>query len=79
MTSEIGPQIKRKSVPLIGQSAESFQIGPLSPSLSDSLTNGTSIPAPAPPTPPPKEPSIMERPSTPSQQQRSTLSEATYN
>ncbi|KAL9634676.1 MAG: hypothetical protein Q9204_002896 [Flavoplaca sp. TL-2023a] len=81
MTSKSGPQIKRKSVPLIGQSAESFQIGPLSPSLSDSLTNGTSIPAPAPPTPPPKEPSIMECPTTPPQQQqpRSTLSEATYN
>ncbi|KAI4220000.1 MAG: hypothetical protein LQ349_008199 [Xanthoria aureola] len=79
MTSKEGPQIKRKSVPLIGQSAESFQIGPLSPSLSDSLTNGTSIPAPDPPPPPPKEPSIMDRPSTPSQQQPSTLTDATYN
>ncbi|KAL8786210.1 MAG: hypothetical protein Q9213_002898 [Squamulea squamosa] len=78
MSSKSGPQIKRKSIPLIGQSAESFQIGPLSPSLSDSLTNGTSIPAPAPPTPPPKEPSIMEHPSTPPQQQHSTLSDATY-
>ncbi|KAL8991882.1 MAG: hypothetical protein Q9169_007566, partial [Polycauliona sp. 2 TL-2023] len=80
MTTKTGPQIKRKSVPLIGQSAESFQIGPLSPSLSDSLTNGTSIPAPAPPTPPPKEPSFMDRPSTPpSQQPKSTLSESTYS
>ncbi|KAL8852988.1 MAG: hypothetical protein Q9221_002136 [Calogaya cf. arnoldii] len=79
MASQSGPQIKRKSVPLIGQSAGSFQIGPLSPSLSDSLTNGTSIPAPAPPTPPPKEePSTMDRPSTPPPQQ-STLSQATYN
>ncbi|KAL8679417.1 MAG: hypothetical protein Q9186_004294 [Xanthomendoza sp. 1 TL-2023] len=79
MTSKNGPQIKRKSVPLIGQSAESFQIGPLSPSLSDSLTNGTSIPPPAPPTPPPKDTSSMDRPSTPiQQQQQTTLSDATY-
>lgn len=73
MTSKSGPQIKRKSVPLIGQSAESFQIGPLSPSLSDSLTNGTPL---DPPTPPPKDTSML--PSTPSQQQ-SGLSDATYN
>ncbi|KAL8728275.1 MAG: hypothetical protein Q9166_005516 [cf. Caloplaca sp. 2 TL-2023] len=78
MSSKSSPQIKRKSVPLIGQSAESFQIGPLSPSLSDSLTNGTSILAPAPPTPPPKHEPTMEQPSTPPQQQQSTLSEATY-
>ncbi|KAI4241108.1 MAG: hypothetical protein L6R40_004747 [Gallowayella cf. fulva] len=71
--------IKRKSVPLIGQSAESFQIGPLSPSLSDSLTNGTSIPPPDPPTPPPKDTSTMDHPSTPPpQQQQNTLSDATY-
>ncbi|KAI4117437.1 MAG: hypothetical protein LQ345_002326 [Seirophora villosa] len=67
MSSKTGPQIKRKSVPLIGQSAESFQIGPLSPSLSDSLTNGTSIPPPEPPAPPPQEATM--RPSTPAQQQ----------
>ncbi|KAI4188036.1 MAG: hypothetical protein L6R41_002413 [Letrouitia leprolyta] len=80
MSAKSGPIIKRKSVPLIGQSAESFQIGPLSPSLSDSLTNGTSIPAPEPesPTPPPTEPTM--RPSTPSQQQeQAPLSNATYN
>ncbi|KAL8707069.1 MAG: hypothetical protein Q9225_007842 [Loekoesia sp. 1 TL-2023] len=78
MSSKSGPQIKRKSVPLIGQSAESFQIGPLSPSLSDSLTNGTSIPARDPPSPPPKD--ITMRPSTPSQQQEQVpLSDATYN
>ncbi|KAL8862416.1 MAG: hypothetical protein Q9178_001426 [Gyalolechia marmorata] len=78
MTSHAGPLIKRKSVPLIGQSAESFQIGPLSPSLSESLTNGTSIPAPAPPTPPSKEPSIMEHPSTPPEHPQTTLSNTTY-
>ncbi|KAI4108486.1 MAG: hypothetical protein L6R37_001090 [Teloschistes peruensis] len=73
MTSKSGPQIKRKSVPLIGMSAESFQIGPLSPTISESLTNGTSIPAPSPPTPPPKE-------VTPSEQQpKGILSNTTYN
>ncbi|KAI4213168.1 MAG: hypothetical protein LQ351_004114 [Letrouitia transgressa] len=47
MSLKTGPPIiKRKSIPLIGKSAESFQIGPLSPSLSDSLTNGTDIPPP---------------------------------
>ncbi|KAL9008327.1 MAG: hypothetical protein Q9173_006538 [Seirophora scorigena] len=76
MSSKSGPQIKRKSVPLIGQSAESFQIGPLSPSLSDSLTNGTSIPAPEPPPPPPQEATM--RPSTPAQQQ-APLTDAAYN
>ncbi|KAL8965119.1 MAG: hypothetical protein Q9183_004018 [Haloplaca sp. 2 TL-2023] len=82
MSSKSGPQIKRKSVPLIGKSAESFQIGPLSPSISDSLTNGTSIPPPDPPTPPAKnEESTMMRPSTPSQQpvQQGQLSDATYH
>ncbi|KAL8815349.1 MAG: hypothetical protein Q9223_005509 [Gallowayella weberi] len=79
MASQNGPPIKRKSVPLIGQSAESFQIGPLSPSLSDSLTNGTSIPPPAPPTPPPKDSSSMDLSSTPpQQQQQAPLSDATY-
>ncbi|KAL8936026.1 MAG: hypothetical protein Q9216_005140 [Gyalolechia sp. 2 TL-2023] len=78
MSSTSGPLIKRKSVPLIGHSVESFQIGPLSPSLSDSLTNGTSIPAPAPPSPPPNETTM--RPATPSQQQeQAPLSNATYN
>ncbi|KAL9002123.1 MAG: hypothetical protein Q9188_004934 [Gyalolechia gomerana] len=78
MSSKSGPLIKRKSVPLIGQSVESHQIGPLSPSLSDSLTNGTSIPAPEPPTPPPNQTTM--RPSTPSQQQeQAPLSNATYN
>ncbi|KAI4289587.1 MAG: hypothetical protein L6R35_001144 [Caloplaca aegaea] len=75
-SSQSGPQIKRKSVPLIGQSAESFRIGPLSPSLSDPLTNGTPIPAPEPPTPPPQEVPML--PSTPPQTQ-APLSEATYN
>ncbi|KAI4251347.1 MAG: hypothetical protein LQ352_004914 [Teloschistes flavicans] len=78
MSSKSGPQIKRKSVPLIGKSAESFQIGPLSPTISESLTNGTSIPAPSPPTPPPKEDTMP--PTTPSQQQpKGTLSNATYD
>ncbi|KAI4197343.1 MAG: hypothetical protein LQ350_005963 [Teloschistes chrysophthalmus] len=79
MSSKSGPQIKRKSVPLIGKSAESFQIGPLSPTISESLTNGTSIPAPSPPTPPPKEDTM--RPATPSQQQQTkgTLSNTTYS
>ncbi|KAL8864894.1 MAG: hypothetical protein Q9174_007177, partial [Haloplaca sp. 1 TL-2023] len=82
MSSKAGPQIKRKSVPLIGKSAESFQIGPLSPSISDSLTNGTSIPPPDPPISPAKnEEFTMMRPSTPSQQatQQGQLSDATYN
>ncbi|KAL8736139.1 MAG: hypothetical protein Q9181_002504 [Wetmoreana brouardii] len=75
MASKSGPQIKRKSVPLIGMSAEAFQIGPLSPSISDSLTNGTTIPAPSPPTPPPKE--VTMPPETPPSQQ-APLSDATY-
>ncbi|KAL9599296.1 MAG: hypothetical protein Q9219_003923 [cf. Caloplaca sp. 3 TL-2023] len=81
MSAKSGPQIKRKSIPLIGKSVESFQIGPLSPSLSDSLTSGTSIPAPepSPPSPPPPQDAAM-RPSTPPNQQDHTqLSEATYN
>ncbi|KAL9028549.1 MAG: hypothetical protein Q9196_003100 [Gyalolechia fulgens] len=78
MSSKSGPLIKRKSVPIFGQSVEPFQIGPLSPSLSDSLTNGTSIPAPQLPTPPPTETTM--RPSTPSQQhEQARLSDATYH
>ncbi|KAL8741168.1 MAG: hypothetical protein Q9190_006200 [Brigantiaea leucoxantha] len=63
MSLKSGPPIKRRSIPLIGKSAESFQIGPLSPSLSESLTKGTSIPAPLPPAPPSKETAMP--PSTP--------------
>ncbi|KAL8902578.1 MAG: hypothetical protein Q9207_004579 [Kuettlingeria erythrocarpa] len=76
MTSKAGPQIKRKSVPLISTSADSFQIGPLPASLSDPLTNGTSIPAPESSPPPPQEAAM--RPATPSQQQ-APLSDAAYN
>ncbi|KAL9046851.1 MAG: hypothetical protein Q9214_000429 [Letrouitia sp. 1 TL-2023] len=64
------PVVKRKSIPLIGKSAESFQIGPLSPSLSDSLTNGTDIPPPPPPlqqqsSTTPSGENAMIRPGTP--------------
>ena len=62
MSAKQGPPIKRKSVPLIAKSADSFQIGALPSSLSESLTNGTSIPAPPPPTLPPKDDGIMAPP-----------------